>query len=131
MTTDTGVSICKHCGARIVLVNFALGPEWMHQPAGSAFQDDMNQFCVQTKAEPPSCADDTDPPVPPVSTGYDVTFPACPDHHERQHRDMHPPWCDACGWNRGRVARAPQKFGNPRKHRGHSGEGPERNGRYP
>lgn len=34
-------------------------------------------------------------------------YPACRDHHEVQHRDGKPPWCEACGWNRGRPAVPP------------------------
>lgn len=36
-------------------------------------------------------------PVPAVPSAL---APACPDHVERQHRDMQPPWCPHCGWNR-------------------------------
>lgn len=43
---------CKNCGGRIVLFNWALGPEWTHQPDGAAFQDGVHQFCHITKAEP-------------------------------------------------------------------------------
>lgn len=46
------VSTCRHCGARIVLVNWALGPSWTHQPEGSAFQDDQHTHCRRTFAEP-------------------------------------------------------------------------------
>lgn len=35
------------------------------------------------------------------------TYPPCPDHREVQHRDGNPPWCKACGWNRGRPAVPP------------------------
>lgn len=48
----TKISQCKHCGYRIVLVNFALGEAWRHQPAGSAFQDRMTIYCEMTVAEP-------------------------------------------------------------------------------
>lgn len=34
-------------------------------------------------------------------------WPDCPDHREVQHRDYQPPWCNACGWNRGRPATKP------------------------
>lgn len=44
--------ICKYCGWRIVLVNFALGEQWMHQARGAAFQDDMHQSCRMTVATP-------------------------------------------------------------------------------
>jgi hypothetical protein len=40
--------------------------------------------------------------------------PPCENHREVQHRDRLPPWCDACGWNRGRPAIAPHKYGDPR-----------------
>lgn len=45
-------SRCKNCGGRIVLVNFALGPSWEHQPAEAAFMDQMTRFCRTTVAEP-------------------------------------------------------------------------------
>lgn len=38
------------------------------------------------------------------------TFPPCPQHHERQHRDRNPPWCRECGWSRGLSAIAPRKY---------------------
>lgn len=41
-------------------------------------------------------------------------YPTCPDHREVQHRDRKPPWCDTCGWNRGRPAIAPEQHGTPR-----------------
>lgn len=43
---------CKHCGERIVLFNFALGPQWRHQPEGASFQDGTSLFCATTAAEP-------------------------------------------------------------------------------
>lgn len=46
------VSTCRHCGQRIVLVNYALGPGWTHQPAGAAFQDGRHTYCHQTEAAP-------------------------------------------------------------------------------
>lgn len=49
---DSSVSICKTCHRRIVKVQFALGPRWRHQPQGSAFQDNMYEFCRVTVAEP-------------------------------------------------------------------------------
>lgn len=27
--------VCKNCGESITLVNYALGPEWMHNPPGN------------------------------------------------------------------------------------------------
>lgn len=44
--------ICLHCLQRIVLVNFSLGPKWMHQPEGAAFQDGMYEYCHLSAAEP-------------------------------------------------------------------------------
>ena len=41
-------------------------------------------------------------------------WPECPEHREIQHRDGQPPWCHACGWNRGRPAIPPRKLGTPR-----------------
>jgi len=45
-------STCRHCGDRIILVNYALGPQWTHQPAGSSFLDNTQSFCAHTTAEP-------------------------------------------------------------------------------
>lgn len=44
----------------------------------------------------------------------ELTPPACITHVEVPHRDGRPPWCNACGWNRGRLAVAAQKYGDPR-----------------
>lgn len=46
-------AVCRHCGKRIVLVNWALGPGWTHQPAGSAFQDGQYVYCRVTRAAEP------------------------------------------------------------------------------
>ena len=43
---------CKHCGARIVSINYSTGPEWMHQPAGASFHDGVYRYCHKTRAEP-------------------------------------------------------------------------------
>lgn len=43
---------CKHCGERIVLINYSMGPSWTHQPAGASFQDGTHQYCHRTVAEP-------------------------------------------------------------------------------
>lgn len=51
------VSNCVHCGYRIVLVNYALGPSWTHQSEGSAFQDNTHSVCHTTVATPPSRED--------------------------------------------------------------------------
>jgi hypothetical protein len=48
----TAYSICRHCGERIVRVNFAMGPSWEHQPDGAAFMDQMTRYCRTTVAEP-------------------------------------------------------------------------------
>ena len=45
-------STCRHCGKRIVSVNWATGADWTHQPAGASFQDDMHRYCHRTVAEP-------------------------------------------------------------------------------
>lgn len=49
---SAGVSTCRHCGERIVLVNWALGPGWTHQPQGAAFMDGAHDLCARTVAEP-------------------------------------------------------------------------------
>jgi len=43
---------CKHCGHRIVRINFALGPRWVHQPYGASFNNGTFVYCQQTVAEP-------------------------------------------------------------------------------
>lgn len=43
---------CRHCGERIVLVNYSPGPRWVHQPAGASFQDHQHRHCHLTVAEP-------------------------------------------------------------------------------
>jgi hypothetical protein len=45
---------CVHCGQRIVRVNYALGPGWVHQPEGAAFMDGTHTACHTTVATPPS-----------------------------------------------------------------------------
>ena len=49
--TAQNENVCLHCGKRIVLVNFALGEKWVHQPAGAAFQDGQYEHCKITIAE--------------------------------------------------------------------------------
>ena len=46
-------STCRHCGERIVLVNWAMGPGWTHQPEDAAFQDGMHVYCHVTRAAEP------------------------------------------------------------------------------
>jgi hypothetical protein len=46
------VTDCRHCLERIVLVRYALGDKWMHQPAGAAFGDGTYEFCRVTMATP-------------------------------------------------------------------------------
>lgn len=43
---------CRNCWQRVVLVNFAMGPAWVHQPAGSAFSDGQHTYCHMTVAVP-------------------------------------------------------------------------------
>lgn len=51
----------------------------------------------------------------PTTEGADESVPPpCPTHLEVQHRDKMPPWCNTCGWNRGRPAILPRKIGEPR-----------------
>ena len=46
-------STCRHCGERIVLVNWSMGPGWTHQPEGAAFQDRQHVYCHVTRAAEP------------------------------------------------------------------------------
>ena len=43
---------CVHCNVRIVKKYYALGAKWVHQPAGSAFNDFAYEFCKLYVAEP-------------------------------------------------------------------------------
>lgn len=46
---------CRHCGQRIQLINFALGPQWMHWPTphGNYRMRELYQVCkASTVAEP-------------------------------------------------------------------------------
>jgi hypothetical protein len=52
MSDQRRIAKCRHCGERIVLVNWSLGPGWTHQPAGAAFQDNIRDHCAVTVAEP-------------------------------------------------------------------------------
>lgn len=52
------ISQYKNCGGRIVLVNFALGESWRHQPGAAAFHDRMTIYCEMTVAEPIEEPDD-------------------------------------------------------------------------
>ena len=48
-------STCRHCGERIVLVNWSMGPGWTHQPEGA---QDQHVYCHTSHAAEPS-------PLPP------------------------------------------------------------------
>lgn len=56
--------VCKNCGVSITLVNYALGPQWMHNPpgytgmktAGGAYN--VFQHCRSAVAEPLSGSSD-------------------------------------------------------------------------
>lgn len=45
---------CKNCGARVELIRFALGPEWMHWPSpfGNYRTNEKYRNCRQLVAEP-------------------------------------------------------------------------------
>ena len=54
--------VCKNCGVSIILVNYALGPKWMHNPLGNAGHKmggaayNVYEHCrvsVATPADPP------------------------------------------------------------------------------
>jgi len=36
-------STCRHCGKRIVRVNYSSGLSWTHQHESAAFQDDQHE----------------------------------------------------------------------------------------
>ena len=46
------VNLCRHCGARIVWVNWSCRPGWTHQPEGASFQGRQHDYCRTTRAEP-------------------------------------------------------------------------------
>lgn len=41
-------------------------------------------------------------------------WPPCNKHHEVQHRDGLPKWCNACGWSHGALVE-PQRYGKVEK----------------
>ena len=43
-------STCRHCGERIVLVNWSMGPGWTHQPEGA---QDQHVYCHTSHAAEP------------------------------------------------------------------------------
>lgn len=87
MMADETVSTCEHCGDRIVLVNYSMGPSWVHQSAGASFSDGVHTYCKKTAATPKT--------VKPWE--HD-------GHNPVQHRDGKPPWCRVCGWTSPRPA---------------------------
>lgn len=63
----------------------------------------------------PPQSDRPEPDRPDPSDTALLGYPPCESHKEVQHRDAKPPWCDRCGWNRGRPALpARQMSDNPR-----------------
>lgn len=46
------VSTCRHCEARIIRVNYAMGEKWVHQQAGASYLDGTYEFCRVTTAGP-------------------------------------------------------------------------------
>ncbi len=61
--TEPYESTCRHCGARIVRTQFLGRNCWVHQPAGSAFQDNQHWHCKITSAEPVPIAGPGNPSV--------------------------------------------------------------------
>lgn len=43
---------CRNCWQRVVLVIYALGPKWMHQPQGASYSDATHEYCHMTVAVP-------------------------------------------------------------------------------
>lgn len=39
-----------------------------------------------------------------------TVWPECDNHREVQHRDGQSPWCNTCGWNRGRGSVPPMQI---------------------
>lgn len=58
LRVDSGVAQCRHCGARIVRENFALGAQWMHQIQEASGMDRQHWFCHKTVAGPPNTEKD-------------------------------------------------------------------------
>ncbi|RNL63628.1 hypothetical protein EFK50_07750 [Nocardioides marmoriginsengisoli] len=50
--SETEPTRCVHCDARIVQINYALGPQWVHQSSEAAFHDNVSWFCQITVATP-------------------------------------------------------------------------------
>lgn len=52
--------VCKNCGESITLVNYAMGPEWMHNPPGYTSHKmgggayNVFRHCRKSVAEPPA-----------------------------------------------------------------------------
>lgn len=47
---------CRYCGVRIAVINYALGPEWMHVTEGASFPTEHKgtawRYCKITAALP-------------------------------------------------------------------------------
>lgn len=110
----TGLSdICRHCYQPIVQVMNTNdeGWRWMHR------ENDGERYwhCRLTTAGPAgveprlgdSLRDRERKVLAEQGSRERPPYPPCAGHKEVQHRDGKPPWCDACGWNRGHPAVPP------------------------
>lgn len=121
MTSTPINTICRHCERIIERQEYPDGrARWMHvdgsggywhcragTTAGPGNPEDEFSPSKQLKAFGNSLADALRDGLARPMSGA----PMCPDHVERQHRDMKPPWCPRCGWTRGREAVPAAKHG--------------------
>lgn len=124
-------SICRHCTRIIRRVEFMDGSaRWVHAdgtPEGYDYcrtgttagpPNDTPGMGEQVKGTLNTLLDSLTKGLRDAETELDRKLsepvsgaPPCADHVERQHRDMKPPWCNRCGWTRGRDAIPAAKHG--------------------
>lgn len=86
-----------------------------HTPAAAEAEPPWaHSTCAASCTAPSGCLNPRCPNRAADREGSESASADCPDHHEVQHRDRKPPWCNACGWNRGRPAIPPRQVGKPR-----------------
>lgn len=127
-------NICRHCQRVIRRVERDDGSaHWLHEDGHEGYL-----HCrAGTTAGPPNPTDDYSPSrdMQAIANSLMDTLaeglrkgaeavahekamrvaPLCINHRERQHRDQQPPWCNECGWTRGREAIPAAKLGITRR----------------
>lgn len=129
MADPAPTHICRHCKRVIQRVEYPDGRAlWLHFDGSEGYW-----HCrAGTVAGPANTPEDEEPSPLDQFKAIGNTLldtirdgaarplsvaPICPDHVERQHRDMKPPWCPHCGWTRGREAIPAAKHGKSRRER--------------